>query len=106
MVVIVSQPKRQHYIPKMLLKRFVDPDGWLYCHRGDMELLSVWKSRPDNVFFERHIYTQVRDGEKRGFSVENDFSILEGLASELIDMIIKRVEEGEALRISQDEKKL
>ena len=27
----MNQPKRHHYVPDMLLKRFVDDDGWLHC---------------------------------------------------------------------------
>ena len=54
----MSDPKRRHYVPKMLLKRFVDDQGSLWVHRKKSPDQTVFPAKPDNVFLETDLYTQ------------------------------------------------
>ena len=49
-----SEPKRQHYIPKMLLKRFTDDEGFIWVNDGS----KTYKTTSGNVFSIGHLYTR------------------------------------------------
>ena len=80
----MNVPKRQHYVPQMLLRRFTDEDGFLYWCNGS----KIQKSRPKQVFFENHLYTKYNDDGEVDVSVENHLSIMEGSNSPIIEKII------------------
>ena len=99
-------PKRQHYIPKLLLKRFVDGEGHLYvCRRTDSEP-KFWKSKPENAFVENDLYTCLEDDGNPDVSVEKDFANLEGAVSPIIDKIVTKVLEGQEPQLHADEKNI
>ena len=51
-----SFPKRQHVVPRTLLNRFCDKNGWLWVGlRGRSD---VFRRRPERVFIQNHIYTR------------------------------------------------
>ena len=50
-----NRPKKQHYIPQMLLKNFCDEDGCLWV--GDKKTREVRKSIPKNECILKDIYT-------------------------------------------------
>ena len=50
------QAKRQHYIPRMLLKRFCDIDGYIYV--GDRATRAVVRQNLRNAFVEKNRYTR------------------------------------------------
>ncbi|MDE0004719.1 MAG: hypothetical protein OXQ29_18670 [Rhodospirillaceae bacterium] len=39
----MNQPKNHHFIPVMILKRFVDDDGWLHCCSQGGEATKFWQ---------------------------------------------------------------
>ena len=49
-----SEPKRQHYIPEMLLRNFCNPYGRVWVADG----AKVYETHPRNVFVESHLYTR------------------------------------------------
>ena len=51
-----SNPKAQHYVPKMLLKHFCDSEGTIWV--GDTGTKKVWRSKPRKAFKVRHLYTR------------------------------------------------
>ena len=57
----------------MILKLFVDDDGWLHCCWRGGEETQFWKARPQDAFVVRHLY------RKRDSSGNHDLSVKEGL---------------------------
>ena len=53
-----NSPKRQHYIPKMLLKRFADVDDLIWVNDGS----KVFKTNYGNAFSIGHLYTKAKFG--------------------------------------------
>ena len=102
----MNKPKRQHYIPEMILKRFSDSRGWLYCCGRIGVKTRSWKTIPKNVFLETHLYTQYDDNEKSDGSIEVYFSQLEGSVSPIVDKIVNWSLRGEAPHLDADEKDL
>ena len=64
-----SVPKRHHYIPRMLLKRFLNDDGFLWVHDGE----KMYKTNLGNVFSIGHLYTKSEFGNAPKGSSYNDF---------------------------------
>ena len=82
-----NEPRRHHYTPVLLLKRFADSDGLL--HVVSREKGHRYKAKPNAVGFENDFYT-LEDGadvEDR-YAVEKAFAEFEGEASALLDEII------------------
>ena len=91
----MSTPKLQHYIPQMILRRFTDQSGWLYCcHVGDQRR-PIWRSRPENVFAEKQLYTLLDGHDQFDVSIEKQFSVLEGEVSAILDKIVQAALSGE-----------
>lgn len=100
----MSTPKLQHYVPQMILRRFADENGLLFCCHGAEAGKPIWKSKPENVFAENHLYTVRNDDGDSDVSIEKDFSILEGKVSVVIDKIIEAALKGETPGLDTDEK--
>ena len=85
----MSIPKDQHYIPRMLLKHFTDKEGLLYVFDKSRPDKGVRKRDPKNLFYKRHLYTQVAGDGTRDASVETDFlTPIENSASPVIEKIV------------------
>ena len=100
----MSTPKLQHYVPQMILRRFTDENGSLYCCRGADAGKPIWKRKPENVFAENHLYTLYNDDGKPDVSIEKDFSILEGEVSGIIDRLLEAALKGRTPCMDADEK--
>ena len=87
-------PRRQHYVPKTLLKHFCDHDGWLWV--GTRATGAVFRQRPQNAFIKNHIYTRhPYDGSPPSAEHEQTLSGIENDAAPVIDRILgpaRRVE--------------
>ena len=90
----MSDPKRHHFVPQMLLRRFVDDAGYLYfVDRRNLQA-GVQPARPDNLLLERHLYSKIlRDGT-RDVTLERRYAKLEGIVNPLIDDITRCVLDG------------
>ena len=101
----MSIPKDQHYIPRMLLKRFTDKEGNLSFYDKKYPDKGVRKRAPKNLFYERHLYTQVEEDGTRDASVETEFlSRLENDASPVIEKIVASARRGQFPNLSSVEK--
>ena len=99
----MSMPKLQHYVPQMILRRFTDGKGLLYCWRGT-DSRKPWNSKPKKVFAENHLYTLHNNDGELDVSIENDFSVLEGKVSVIIDKIVEVAQKGQTPCLDADEK--
>ena len=74
-------PKRQHFVPKMLLKRFTDQVGKLFVYDKRNPNGEVLYRKPKDVFVQRHIYTGTDGYGGKDHSLEDEFAVLEGAAT-------------------------
>ncbi len=107
-----SVPKRQHYIPKMLLKRFLDDDGFIWVHDGE----KMYKANLGNVFSIGHLYTRSEFGNapkgssyndflnsiQKSFEYEGRLSEIETEAEPVVQRIIDRARNGRCPQLSVD----
>ena len=102
----MGTPKLQHYIPQMILRRFTDQSGWLCCCHVEDPQRPIWRSKPEHVFAENHLYTVINDRDEFDFSVEKDFSVLEGQVSPVIDKIVLGAQSGQAPQLGVKEREV
>ncbi len=92
-----SFPKSQHIVPRTLLNRFCDNDGWLWV--GIRDRSDVFRQRPERVFTQNHIYTRYAyDGAPPSAEHEETLAILESDAAPVISRIVgcaRRIEPPE-----------
>ena len=92
----MSSPKRHHYIPRMLLKRFSNQRGFFYVYDKRHPDKGVHRRKLGNLFVERHLYTQVDANGAKDVSVETEFlAPLEGEASRLFDRLVSAARQGD-----------
>ncbi len=102
-----DNPKRQHYVPQLLLNNFCDCEGYLWV--GDREKGKTWKTRPRNVFVGTELYTErVRDpntGDLPGKNYKFDKAIqkLEGAVGPVVKEIIKKARSKQCPELSQND---
>lgn len=97
--------RRNHYIPKFLLKNFVDKDGKLWmCNRNDRKILQL---NPINAFVEKDLYT-LHDFVQSitTFEYEESFSKTEDKSACVVQMIIERARKGHRPGLSEEEGKI
>ncbi len=102
----MSEPKKQHYVPQMLLKRFTDENGKLYHYVKHPDVQEVLYKYPNNVFFEKHYYAFYDDDNNKDNSLEKKFAKLEGEVDQILEKIVTLVRSGKKPGLSSDEKQL
>jgi len=81
----MNQPKRHHFVPEVLLKRFMDSAGWVHAYSKDDPDAKIRKERPCNVFVRRHLYSTEDQAGAKDPAVEREFSQLETLIGPILD---------------------
>ena len=84
----MSTPKRHHFVPEVILKRFTDDDGWL--HLFSKRDRRTRPTRPANAFCEGHLYSEVDSDGRKDPRVEIELSWLE----RAIEPILLKFEES------------
>ena len=100
-----NEYKQNHYLAKMLLDRFTDKDGKLYCCRKENPR-NIFQTTPKNVFSEGNLYIQYDENGKRDASVEKGLSQFEGKANEVIEKIVSSARVGMNPGLTSNEKKI
>jgi hypothetical protein len=73
----MNEPKQQHYVPRMLLKNFVDDNtGKLHFFSKKCPEKGVLQALPEKLFREQHLYTRWGNNGTRDFSIENGLAVL------------------------------
>ena len=102
----MSPPKRHHYVPQMLLKRFADTEGRIAFYDKSRPKAGVQITTPKNLLVQQHLYSKKnRDGSIDG-SLEAYYSSLESEAHVLFDKIIVAVLDRSIPSISAVEKNI
>ena len=103
----MSKPKRHHYIPQMLSRRFADSGGILHVFDNRFPQKGIQKRTPKNLFVERDFYTQVDAKGTKDVSVETEFlARLESEASLVIENTVSDGRRGNFPNLSPDEREV
>jgi hypothetical protein len=100
----LSEPKRQHYIPQMLLRRFTDSDGRLHFFDKRIREKGVLQSSPKDIFVQKHIYSSIAKDGTKDTTLEKYYSFMEGRADRLIEKIIVAARAEKLPNLSEKEK--
>ena len=96
-----DKPKRNHVIPQMLLRNFVDESQ--YLHVLNKRKPKPYKSTPRKAFVERNGYVRHRDGgEQDDYEVERKLGEIEGAAAPAIERIIASARHGDFPKLSSE----
>jgi len=82
----MSEPKRQHYVPRFYLAGFCRDGQSLWIRDGVKKLTR--SDKPENTAAINHYYSLEKDG-KRDNIIEKGFSQMEGLAMSLIGALVE-----------------
>src|SRR6266699_2833284 len=78
----VTLPKRHHFVPEVILKRFTDEAGWLHLYsKRDQR---TRRTRPANAFCEGHLYSEIDTEGRKDPRVELELSWLEGVIDPIL----------------------
>lgn len=96
-----NRPRRNHYIPEMLLKNFCD-DGGLLCI-ADQERGNCYRTNPKNVFVKNNLYVN-HDYSRATDSYEYEISLskIESEAEPAISSLIEQVRCGRHPRLDPE----
>ena len=99
----MTTPKKHHYIPKMLSRRFTDEIGCLYLHDKNNPNPIYRKTKPGNAFVENHLYRKQDKFGNFDVNTEIKFADLEGHVSQIVDKIVKCSLQMEQIHLNKDE---
>ena len=105
-----NTPKRDHYIPQILLKNFCDASGRVWVGDGE----KIYSANPKNVFVQGHLYTRSMFGQSSRYTDHGDFlnsieksyeyeerlSEIESKAAPAVQQIVEQVRQGKCPQLS------
>lgn len=100
---MVKNPRRQHIVPKFLVREFCDESGMVFSARAGSA--DVVRLRPENIFVERDVYTHASSGLDI-YRLESTYSELETQAAEILKNITSSVLNGLVPEISVPARRL
>ena len=107
-----NNPKRQHYIPRFLLRHFLDKDGQLWIYDKGQE--KIYRTTPENVFAINDLYTtygfdhirknteyaEFIDSVKKGYKYEVNY-FAGGIESKAAPGISQIIENARSMQLPQ-----
>ena len=97
-------PKKQHFVPQMLLNEFTDDAGWLHWARIQDPVIR--RARPAELFHKKHLYSTVSAAGAKDPVMERFLSLLEFEAAQIIRVIIANVRAGRTPNLSPDQRSI
>lgn len=101
----MNAPKKHHYVPQLVLRRFCDGDGKLWLFNKKAPHLGVHSGSPESVFYETHLYS-LRENGVRDSSLETYFSELESSVAGVIEKLCSSGRLGFQPRLTAPEKRV
>ena len=87
-----TEPKRQHYIPQFIIRKFCKSDGKVYYY--DKSNNSINQKWPKQIFEETNLYKYLYNNEEDPNIIEKDLSKFESDAARLIRPFIENCSVG------------
>jgi hypothetical protein len=101
----MSTPKRHHFVPQLLLKNFTDDDGYLHWRFLSGRHEALRRGRPDEVFFENHLYSTMSEGGKKDARIEQQFlAVIESDAAPVVRTILEAARAGKPPVLADDQR--
>ncbi|MBF0170702.1 MAG: DUF4238 domain-containing protein [Nitrospinae bacterium] len=97
---------KQHTVPKFILKRFVDDEGYLHVFNKSEDRHGIRKQTPKSTFREKHLYTSQDLSGKKDYGTEKMFGQLEHSAAPVIEKLISAINSGKLPGLSSAEKEV
>ncbi|MDV3251122.1 DUF4238 domain-containing protein [Devosia sp. BK] len=97
----MNAPHRHHYIPRMILRNFLNDRRGLYFWRRGFPVGDIKSTKPENLFVEDDLYTIVGDEGERDVSVEHGFAKMETSGAHLIRQLVDIVRAGKKPRLEE-----
>src|SRR5437667_266194 len=100
----MNEPKRHHFVPQMLLRRFSNEGGKLAFFDKRIADKGVLESSPKDLFAKRHLYSRLEKNGTKDTALEKYFAEIEGTANLLIDKIVAAASRKQLPEFSEAEK--
>ncbi len=97
-----NNPKRHHYIPKILLNNFLDDKNRLWVY--DKEKGKLYPSTPKNIFVQKNLYRILNFDGDYSYEAEEELSRIESRAAPVIRRIIQCARNNENPKLSMKER--
>lgn len=101
-----NAPKRHHFVPQMILKEFLNPQGNLFFFDKRAPDDGVGEASPQNLFVQKHLYSEINSDGSRDARLESDLSELETQANAVIRKIVDCARKRERPHLIPAEKAL
>jgi len=95
-------PKRQHFVAQMHLKNFLEGGVKLWVHNKVSR--NTFSAAVDNIFFEKHLYTEVHFDGNKDTRLESEFADLECAARPIMEKIISSVRNKSKVLLLKEER--
>lgn len=100
----MSLPRRHHFVPQMLQRRFTDAAGRLCVYDKRRPEAGVFATTPGNAFVQKDLNAiELKDGSKH-VGLEIWYSELEGEVAPIIDKIVERARARKVPGLTDDER--
>jgi hypothetical protein len=90
----MNNPKRHHYVPEMLQRRFTNTEDGLWTLDCRNPKNGIWCGTIGNLLLEGHLYSHVHQDGSKDTSLETWFSELESESAPIIEQIVGRARLG------------
>lgn len=98
-------PKRHHYVPRMMQKRFVNEKGRLHYVRRECPD-KVLEVGPDQLFVENHLYAIINKNNSKDLALEKYYSELESNLDSIFQQICDAAQPANRLEFEPGVKKV
>ncbi|MCX7318202.1 MAG: DUF4238 domain-containing protein [Hyphomicrobiales bacterium] len=95
----MSVPKRHHFVPEMLQKRFVDEAGLLHFYNKRTPEKGVQSTTPGNLHVRTHLYSKILPDGTKDVALELRYAALEGATEPIFGQLINASVRGRTPRI-------
>ena len=100
----MSNPKRHHYVPCMLSKRFANQSGKLFFFDKVRADRGVQVTTPKNLLVESHLYTTVDSSGNKNVEVERRLAEIEDQVNKVVDKIVNAARQKKTPNLTHAEK--
>lgn len=103
---MANEPKKHHYVPRLLLKNFADKKECLWIFRKQALKQGVVSSNYEIPFFENHLYAIPKAGGKKDLTLEYKFAKLESAIAPVVRHLCDEARNTKLAVLSRGDRKL
>jgi hypothetical protein len=100
----MSTPRRHHFVPLMLQRRFTSPQGKLYLYDKRRPEAGIYATNPVNAFVKKDLNAIENKDGTRDAGLEQWYAELEGEIAPIIDKIVESARRRQKPALTGDER--